>query len=154
MMATRGAIVQVTPTPGRTAKLVLASSSGCGDPAGSDLRKLSSNSSLLNEGPATIEKLTRTGCSPTVYATPPMSGRTLRLTNSPPSPVGFLTSAANQLSPPAKPQPFFGFRRISGPHPTSDRTSVSVGFTKVTEPPTLTRPFVCAPAETAVHNNS
>src|SRR5262245_60256692 len=153
-MATRGATVHVRPTPGLTAKLVSASSSGGGDEGGSDLRKLSSNSSLLKEGPATIEKLTRTGCSPTVYATPAISGRTRRLMKSPPSPVGLSMSARNQLRPPARPQPFLGFRRTRGPQPTSDWTSLSVGFTQVTEPPTLTRPFVCAAAETAVHNRS
>src|SRR5262245_49908823 len=119
-MATRGATVHVRPTPGLTAKLVSASSSGGGDEGGSDLRKASSNSSLLKDGPATIEKLVRKGCSPIVYATPPINGRTRRLTKSPSSPFGFSISARNQLRPPARPQPFFGFSRTSGPHPRSE----------------------------------
>src|SRR4051812_3973666 len=52
--ATRGASVQVTPTPGRTAKLLSASIAA---PAGA---KLFSNSALLNDGPATIENVVST----------------------------------------------------------------------------------------------
>ena len=55
---------------------------------------------------------------------------------------------AGELKPPATPHPFFGFNLMSGPPPTSEPTSLSVGNTQVTEPPTLTRPFVCAAAGT------
>src|SRR6185295_14337414 len=76
------------------------------------------------------------------------------LMKSPPVPVGLSISARNQLSPPAMPQPFFGFRRTRGPQPSSGWTSLSVGLTQVTEAPTLTRPLVWAAAGTTVHDSS
>src|SRR5262245_4072884 len=120
------------------------SSSGERDPAGSVRRKSSRKSRLLNDGPATTEKLRSTGCSPIVYATPPISGRTRNRANGPLAPDGLLTSARNQLSPPATPHALRGLSRTSGPNPTSESTSPSVGWTHDTVPPTLTRPFVCA----------
>jgi hypothetical protein len=64
MMATRGATVNVTFTPGRTTKLLSMSMAG-GEPVpATRWRKASRKSMLLNEGPATTEKLVRTLSGP------------------------------------------------------------------------------------------
>src|ERR687898_700840 len=101
---------------------------------------------LLNDGPATTEKLVRTFPLPIVYATPAISGRTRRRAKSPSAPDGLRTSARNQLNAPAGPQPRRGLSRTSGPMPKTEFIPSVVGFTYVTDAPTLTRPSVCAVA--------